>query len=51
MKYNELIRPAGVGRKQLAFNTGNVPSPLFEAETALNDAENVTNESINISKL
>lgn len=41
MKYNELIRPAGVGRKQLAFNTGNVPSPLFEAETALNDAENV----------
>lgn len=42
MKYNELIRPAGVGRKQIAFSTNNIPSPLFEAETALNDAENTT---------
>lgn len=40
MKYNELIRPAGVGRKQVAFNTDYTPSPLFEAETALNNAEN-----------
>lgn len=42
MKYNELIRPAGVGRKQLAFNTSVVPSVLTAAETALDEAENVT---------
>lgn len=42
MKFNELIKPAGIGRKQLAFNTGNIPNPLFAAETALNDAENTT---------
>lgn len=40
MKFNELVRPAGIGRKQVAFSTSNVPSPLFEAETALNNAEN-----------
>lgn len=40
MKYNEFIRPAGIGRKQVAFNTDYTPSPLFEAEKALNDAEN-----------
>lgn len=40
MKFNELIKPAGIGRKQVAFNTGNNSSPLAEAETALNDAKN-----------
>lgn len=48
MKFNELVRPAGIGRKQVAFSTSNVPSPLFEAETALNSAEN-TNPYIDAS--
>lgn len=54
MKYNELIRPAGVGRKQVAFNTDYTPSPLFEAEKALNDAENANpyiDASVSVSGL
>jgi hypothetical protein len=37
MKYNEPIRPAGIGRKQLAFPTGGRISELTEIESEFND--------------
>ena len=36
MRYNELVRPAGIGRKQVAFNTSVTPSELSIAEAMLN---------------
>jgi hypothetical protein len=50
MKYNELIRPAGVGRKQVAFQTSTVPSVLSAAETLLNEEQtNVPNINTAVS--
>lgn len=39
MKYNELVRPSGIGRKQVAFATSVVPSELSAAESLLNTQE------------
>lgn len=39
MKYNELVRPSGIGRKQVAFATSVVPSELSAAESLLNNQE------------
>lgn len=37
MRYNELIRPGGIGRKQVAFNTSVTPSELSAAEDVINN--------------
>lgn len=42
MKYNELVRPSGIGRKQVAFATSVVPSELSAAESLLNNQEQTT---------
>jgi hypothetical protein len=39
MKRNELVRPAGIGRKQVAFSTSVTPSPLSQAVDDLNTLE------------
>ena len=39
MKFNEPVRPAGIGRKQVAFNTVNIPNGLSQAETDIIDIE------------
>jgi len=40
MKYNEPIRPAGIGRKQVAFPTGNQTSELQSLEIDFNTIAN-----------
>jgi hypothetical protein len=32
MRYNEPIKPQGIGRNQLAFNTGNIPSTFSQGD-------------------
>jgi hypothetical protein len=45
MRFNELVRPAGIGRKQVAFDTSNVPSVLTQAETDVNNLEQTAQQT------
>lgn len=45
MKYNEPIRPAGIGRKQLAFPTAQRITELTEIESAFNDISSDSTEA------
>jgi hypothetical protein len=47
MKFNEPIRTEGIGRKQLAFNTGNIPSG-YEQDSD-NNTEFIINTAADIS--
>lgn len=46
MKYNEPIRPAGIGRKQVAFPTGNQTSELQSLEIDFNTIANDSTGSL-----
>lgn len=52
MKFNEPVRPAGIGRKQVAFDTGRKPSALTLIENEDNSSlDPQSNEAQNVATL